>query len=304
MLWFKNAIVYQLNKDNLFDTQAITNAVNACPFVPCGNTDSMRSGWVSPFGESQDNPLVLDNNGQMLLRLKKEIKILPSSVIKQALAEKVTQQEQLFNRKLKKAEKLSLKDEVYIDLLPRAFSKYQFFWLWIDTVNKRVIVDSSSFKQAEDILALLRKEMGTLALTPYASDTPLEKTLTKWVKESLSFPPIILGDEIELKDAVEDSIVVKCKNQEINSQEIFVHIDSGKQISKLKLIDERGVSFILNRDYTLKRIKFDNAILDKNEDFLPEESDAKLEADFMLMISQLTDTFKSMQKIIEEIITV
>lgn len=304
MLWFKNAIVYQLNKDNLFDIQAITNAVNACPFVPCGNTDSMRSGWVSPFGESQDNPLVLDNNGQMLLRLKKEIKILPSSVIKQALAEKVTQQEQLFNRKLKKAEKLSLKDEVYIDLLPRAFSKYQFFWLWIDTVNKRVIVDSSSFKQAEDILALLRKEMGTLALTPYASDTPLEKTLTKWVKESLSFPPIILGDEIELKDAVEDSIVVKCKNQEINSQEIFVHIDSGKQISKLKLLDERGVSFILNRDYTLKRIKFDNAILDKNEDFLPEESNAKLEADFMLMISQLTDTFKSMQKIIEEIITV
>ncbi|MBC9131650.1 recombination-associated protein RdgC [Frischella sp. Ac13] len=304
MLWFKNAIVYQLNKDNLFDTQAITNAVNACPFVPCGNTDSMRSGWVSPFGESQDNPLVLDNNGQMLLRLKKEIKILPSSVIKQALAEKVTQQEQLFNRKLKKAEKLSLKDEVYIDLLPRAFSKYQFFWLWIDTVNKRVIVDSSSFKQAEDILALLRKEMGTLALTPYASDTPLEKTLTKWVKESLSFPPIILGDEIELKDAVEDSIVVKCKNQEINSQEIFVHIDSGKQISKLKLLDERGMSFILNRDYTLKRIKFDNAILDKNEDFLPEESNAKLEADFMLMISQLTDTFKSMQKIIEEIITV
>ncbi|MBX4134098.1 recombination-associated protein RdgC [Frischella sp. Ac48] len=304
MLWFKNAIIYQLNKDNLFDTQAITNAVNACPFVPCGNTDSMRSGWVSPFGESQDNPLVLDNNGQMLLRLKKEIKILPSSVIKQALAEKVTQQEQLFNRKLKKAEKLSLKDEVYIDLLPRAFSKYQFFWLWIDTVNKRVIVDSSSFKQAEDILALLRKEMGTLALTPYTSDTPLEKTLTKWVKESLSFPPIILGDEIELKDAVEDSIVVKCKNQEINSQEIFVHIDSGKQISKLKLLDERGVSFILNRDYTLKRIKFDNAILDKNEDFLPEESNAKLEADFMLMISQLTDTFKSMQKIIEEIITV
>ncbi len=304
MLWFKNAIVYQLNKDNLFDTQAITNAVNACPFVPCGNTDSMRSGWVSPFGESQDNPLVLDNNGQMLLRLKKEIKILPSSVIKQALAEKVTQQEQLFNRKLKKAEKLSLKDEVYIDLLPRAFSKYQFFWLWIDTVNKRVIVDSSSFKQAEDILALLRKEMGTLALTPYASDTPLEKTLTKWVKESLSFPPIILGDEIELKDAVEDSIVVKCKNQEINSQEIFVHIDSGKQISKLKLLDERGMSFILNRDYTLKRIKFDNAILDKNEDFLPEESNAKLEADFMLMISQLTDTFKSMQKIIEKIITV
>lgn len=300
MLWFRNAIIYQLNKDNLLDIQLLEKAVNACPFVPCGNTDSTRSGWISPFGDEPENPLMLNVDGQILLRLKKEIKILPASVIKQALNEKIIQQEQLLNRKLKKSEKLLLKEEIYIDLLPRAFSKYQLFWLWIDTKHKQVIVDTSSFKQAEDILALLRKEMGTLALTPYATDKPLEKTLTKWVRETLHFPPLLLGDEIELKDAIEESILVKCKNQDINSQEIFVHIDYGKQVSKLKLIDERGVSFILNRDCTLKNIKFDSTIVDKNEDFLPEEKNHKLTADFIIMTNTLFDTIEILQKTIEK----
>ena len=186
-------------------------------------------------------------------------------------------------------------------MLPRAFSKYQFVWLWIDTKQKQVIIDSSSFKQAEDILALLRKEMGSLALIPYSTEIPLEKSLTTWVKQSLHFPSILLGDEIELKDAIEENIIVKCKNQDLESQEIFVHIDSGKQVSKIKLIDESGVSFILNRDWTLKRIKFDNVILDKNEEFLPEEKNLKLDADFILMSNTLLKTFENLKNIINKL---
>lgn len=298
MLWFKNAIIYQLNKDYLLDKHIVEQAINANPFMPCGNTDSAKSGWVSPYGEHGDNPLLIDIDGQLLLRLKKEIKILPSSVVKQALADKINKQEDALGRKLKKTEKLSLKDEVFIDLLPRAFSKYQHIWLWLDTKHKRVIVDSASFKQAEDLLALLRKEMGSLALTPLSTETPLENTMTDWVRNAVVYPDIKLGDEVELKDAVEDKQIVRCKHQEIDSHEIFVHIDAGKQVSKLKLVDERGLSFILNRDYTLKRIKFEGDILDKNEDFMPEERDRKLEADFVIMTNALADTINSLIKII------
>lgn len=294
MLWFKNAIVYELNKDNFLDKNIIELAINARPFVPCGNTDSTKSGWISPYGEDPDSPLFIDINGQILLRLKKEIKILPSSVVKQALDEKVKTQEAQLNRKLKKAEKLTLKDEIFIDLLPRAFSKYQFFWLWIDTKHKRIIIDSGSFKQAEDILSLLRKEMGSLAVTPFSTEIPLEKIMTKWVREELQFPPLLLGDEIELKDALEENATVKCKNQDIASNEIFVHIDAGKQVNKVKLIDDRGVLFILNRDYTIKRIKFNATILDQNEDFVIEEKNKRLEADFIIMSNTLSETFNSL----------
>lgn len=298
MLWFKNAIVYQLNKDNLLDKQLVERAINASPFSPCGNIDSTKSGWISPYGEKSEMPLILDINGQLLLRLKKESKILPSSVIKQALSDKINKQEATLNRKLKKVEIAALKDETFIDLLPRAFSKYQSFWLWIDTRYKRVIVDASSFKQAEDILALLRKDMGALSLTPFSSETPLEKTMTKWVRNSEQHTPILLGNEIELKDSLEENQIVRCKNQEIDGDEIFVHIDAGKLVSKLHLVDERGVAFILQRDYTIKRIKFDSAILNKNEDFMPEEQDKQLEADFVIMTEALTDSINSLIKII------
>ncbi|WP_392561409.1 recombination-associated protein RdgC [Orbus sturtevantii] len=297
MLWFKNAIVYQLNKDNLLDKKIVEQAINACPFTPCGNTDSTKSGWVSPYGEHGDNSLMIDINNQLLLRLKKETKILPSSVIKQTLADKITVQENALGRQLKKTEKQSLKDEVFIDLLPRAFSKYQFFWLWIDTQAKRVIVDSASFKQAEDILALLRKEMGSLSISPLSSEIPLDKTMTEWVRDTKQYPPIQLGNEIELKDVLEDNQIVRCKNLEIDSNEVLVHIDAGKQVNKLNLIDERGVSFILNKDYTLKRIKFDSTVADKNDDFMPEEKDKKLEADFVIMTKILSDTFNALIKI-------
>ncbi|XKM13908.1 recombination-associated protein RdgC [Orbaceae bacterium ac157xtp] len=301
MLWFRNAIVYELNQDNLLDLSLLQKAVDAKPFTPCGNTDSTRSGWISPYGEQSENPLLININGNILLRLKKETKILPSPVIKQALQDKIEKQEIALNRKLKKSEKLSLKDEVYIDLLPRAFSKFQFYWLWIDTNKRRVIVDSGSFKQAEEILATLRKEMGQLSLKPFETEQPLDKLLTKWVRESLNCPPLILGEEVELSDAVEEKTTVKCKNQDLTSNEIFVHIDAGKQVNKIKLYDEQGLSFVINRDCTLKRIKFDGAILDKNEDFMPEEKDRKLEADFILMAESLSNTIDNVISISKSI---
>lgn len=296
MLWFKNAIIYQLNKDNLLEKELIDKAINASPFLPCGNTDSTKSGWISPYGENNDNPLMIDINGQLLLRLKKETKILPSTVIKQALNDKIAKQENMLGRKLKKIEQQSLKDEVFIDLLPRAFSKYHFTWLWIDTIEKRVIVDTSSFKLAEDILALLRKEMGSLAITPLSSQQPLDKIMTNWVRNGEQHSPLQLGNEIELKDLLEENQVVRCKNLEIDSPEVFIHIDAGKQVSKLHLADERGLSFILNKDYTLKRIKFDSDIIDKNDDFMPEEKDKKIEADFIIMTKGLSDSINSLIK--------
>ena len=290
MLWFKNAIIYQINKDTLLDKDAVEKAVNAALFTPCGSTDSTKSGWTSPYGEAQsDDKNIMDINGQLLLRFKKEIKILPSPVIKKALAEKIAKQEDTLGRQLKKSEKLSLKDEVLIDLLPRAFSKYQFYWLWIDTKNKRIIIDSSSFKQAEDMLALLRKELGSLALTPFSTEKPLEQIMTSWVIEKQPITSLSLGSEIELKDSAEESCVVRCKNQEVTSDEILVHINAGKLVNKLQLIDENGSSYLLNKDCTLKGIKFDSEILEQNEDFMAEEYDKKLEADFLIMNHALSD---------------
>ncbi|QYN43580.1 MULTISPECIES: recombination-associated protein RdgC [unclassified Gilliamella] len=301
MLWFKNAIIYQLNNDTLLNKDTIEKAIKSIPFTPCGNLDTIKMGWVSPYNDNNQNDFIIDMQGHFLLRLKKETKILPSPVIKQALLEKIDKQEQALSRRLTKNEKATLKDEVMIDLMPRAFSKYNHFWLWIDTVNKRIIIDTSSFKQAEDILAILRKEMGALALTPLSIEKPLEQIMTTWVKEKLNFAPFILGDQAELKDPLEGNGIISCKNQDITSDEMLIHFDSGKWITKIKIIDERGVNFIVNSDLTLKRIKFDSTILDENEDIGSDEFDKRLEADFIIMANLLSTTINDFYTVLKKI---
>jgi recombination associated protein RdgC len=302
MLWFKNAIIYQLNSDPLLNKDAIEKALKSHLFTPCGNLDTTKMGWVSPYHDNNQDDLLVDMQGHLLLRIKKETKILPAPVIKQALLEKIDKQEQALSRKLSKNEKATLKDEVMIDLMPRAFSKYNHYWLWIDTHNKRIIVDCSSFKQAEDILAILRKELGSLALTPLSIDKPLEQIMTTWVKENLNFPPFVLGDQAELKDPLEGNGIISCKNQDITSDEMRIHFDSGKWITKIKIIDERGISFIINSDLTFKRIKFDAIILDENEDIGSDEFDKKLEADFFIMANTLANTINDFYLTINKII--
>ena len=298
-IFFKNAIVYECS-----NTEVLNNISNELLqkiiFKPCGSIDTVKGGFISPV----DNPdeLMLNVQGQILLKYKTEQKILPDPVIKQAHIEKINKQEEALSRKLSKAEKATLKDEVLIELIPRAFSKYNYYWLWIDTQNKRIIVDCSSFKQAEDILAMLRKELGALELTPLSIDKPLEQIMTTWVKEKLNFPPFILGDQAELKDPLEGNGIINCKNQEITSDEMRVHFDSGKWITKLKISDERGVNYIVNSDLTFKRIKFDASILDENEDIGSEEFDKRLEADFFLMSKTLSNAINDIKHVFEQII--
>ena len=295
MIWFKNAIIYQLNNDTLLNKDTIEKAIKSTPFTPCGNLDTSKTGWVSPYNDNNNEDYIVDMQGHLLLRIKKESKILPAPVIKQALLEKIDKQEQALSRKLTKNEKATLKDEVMIDLMPRAFSKYNHYWLWIDTHNKRIIIDCSSFKQAEDILAILRKQLGALALTPLSIDTPLEQVMTTWVKEKLNFAPFLLGDQAELKDPLEGNGIISCKNQDITSDEMLIHFDSGKWITKIKIIDERGVNFSICNDYTFKKIKFDSSVLDENADFCIDEYDKKLEADFFIMANVLSKTIEDIK---------
>lgn len=301
MVWFKNAVIYQLNNDSLVNKDRVENAVKTQLYSPCSGQDNTKMGFVSPYHDSNTDDLVIDIQGHLLLRIKKETKILPSSVVKQALLNKIDKQELTLNRRLTKTEKASLKDEVMIDLLPRAFSKYNYYWFWIDTENKRVVVDCSSFKQAEDILAILRKALGTLALTPLSIDKPLEQIMTTWVKQKLDFSPLILGDEAELKDPLEGNGIIRCKNQDITSDEMLTHINLGKWVTKIKVMDERGLSFIVNSDLTFKRIKFDSIILDENEDITAEESDKRIEADFTIMAKTLSQTITEFCAVIHKI---
>ncbi|KFA58921.1 hypothetical protein A9G48_00500 [Gilliamella sp. wkB18] len=298
-MFCKNLIIYEINNIDILNN--INNELlQKITFTPCSPSDSVRGGFISPLGNSDE--LMIDIQGQMLLKYQTEQKTIPADVINRALNEKIEKQELALCRKLGKCEKSSLKDEVIIELLPRAFSKFNQFNVWINKRDKFIAITTSSFKQAEYILAILRKELGSLALTPLSIDKPLEQIMTTWAKENLNFPPFVLGDQAELKDPLEGNGIISCKNQEINSHEMLAHFDSGKWITKIRIIDDRGVSYVLDNNFVFKNIKFDQSVIDENEDASLDDKKARIKADFFLASNVLSKTITELKDVLDKII--
>ncbi|MBK5142452.1 recombination-associated protein RdgC [Budviciaceae bacterium BWR-B9] len=293
MLWFKNLMIYRLSRETHLSADEMEKQLKPLTFTPCGSQDMAKTGWVSPLG-SQSDALTHVSGNQILIVARKEEKILPSPVIKQALQAKIEQLEAEQHRKLKKTEKDALKDEVLHSLLPRAFSRFNQTSLWIDTVNGLIIVDAASAKRAEDTLALLRKSLGSLPVVPLTLESPIELTLTEWVRSGQAPTGFVLQDEAELKAILEGGGVIRCKAQELVSDEIAVHIEAGKLVTKLALEWRERIQFVIADDGSLKRIKFTETIRDQNQDIDKEDYAARFDADFTLMTGEVAQLIQEL----------
>jgi recombination associated protein RdgC len=214
-----------------------------------------KTGWVTPLGQESDQLHHAVNN-QILLVIRREEKLLPKPVISEELGIRVSRLEQDQGRRLKKTEKDSLRDEVLHSLLPRAFSKNSVVRLWINVTDGLIMVDASSAKRAEDSLALLRKTLGSLPVVPLTMETPIELTITEWVRSGNAPAGFALGDEAELKAILEDGGIGRFKKQALVSDEIHVHLEAGKVVTKLSLDWQNRVQFVLCDDGSVKRLKF------------------------------------------------
>lgn len=295
MNFFKNAIIYRISNPMSLMAQLATIEQQLLPFqfTPCGSNDMAKTGWVPATMFSQT--LKHDANGQYLLTVQRQEKILPGPVIKQELAARVAKLESEQGRKLKKTEKDSLKDEVLHSLLPRAFTKDSRTQLWIDVMNGLIIVDASSARKAEDALALLRKSLGSLPVIPLTIENPVELTMTEWVK--LGKVPgdyFAIGDAAELKAILADGGIARVKKQDLVSDEIKTHIEAGKFITKLALDWQQRVTFTLTDDAILTRLKFCDELIDQNDDIDREDVLARFDADFTLMTGELSALIKQL----------
>lgn len=294
MNFFKNAIIYRISNPMSLMAQLATIEQQLLPFqfTPCGSNDMAKTGWVPATAFSQT--LAHQANGQYLLTVQRQEKILPGPVIKQELNARIAKLESEQGRKLKKTEKDSLKDEVLQSLLPRAFTKDSRTQLWIDVMSGLIIVDASSARKAEDALALLRKSLGSLPVIPLTIENPVELTITEWVRSGNAPSGFTIGDAAELKAILADGGIAKVKKQDLVSDEIATHIEAGKVVTKLALDWQQRVTFTLTNDAMLTRLKFCDELIDQNDDIDREDVLARFDADFTLMTGELSALIKQL----------
>lgn len=280
---FKNVFTYRLSRDIAFNTEDVISGLNNHLFTPCGSQDMAKAGWTETFGDK----LVYDANGFLLMTMRREEKILPSTVIKDELAEKIAGLEAEQGRRLKKTEKDSLKDEVLHSLLPRAFTRAKNTRLLIDLKKSLVYVDASCATKAENILALLRKSLGSLPVIPLTAKNPIELTLTDWLTSGFpqGYTP---GDTAVLKAMLEDGGAIRCQKQDLETDEVRNHIDAGKVATSIALDWQNRASFRLDDDLSIKRLTFSDELNDQNDDIDREDHALRFDADFLLFTSELS----------------
>lgn len=297
MLWFKNILVYRLNKEIALSMDELEQQLASLAFTPCSSQDMTRTGWVSPMGD-RGEALIHVTGKQVMMCARKEDKILPATVIKQALQDKVEKLEGEQGRKLKKTEKATLKDEVVHTLLPRAFSKFSQTFIWLDLEKQLVIVDSGSAKRAEDNLALLRKTLGSLPVVPLNFNESVELKMTEWVRSGELPAGFTLMDEAELKAVLDEGGVIRCKKQELVSDEIATHIEAGKFVTKLSVDWEDRLQFMLCDDGSIKRIKFSETLREQNDDIDKADFAQRFDADFVLMTGELSTLIERVTEVL------
>ncbi|MDH0096334.1 recombination-associated protein RdgC [Ectopseudomonas hydrolytica] len=288
-MWFRNLLVYRLTQDIPFDADALETALASKPARPCASQELTTYGFTAPFGKGGDAPLVHVSGDFLLIGTRKEERILPGSVVRDALKEKVDEIENTQMRKVYKKERDQIKDEIVQAFLPRAFIRKSGTFAAIAPKQGLILVDSASAKKAEDLLSTLREAIGSLPVRPLSVKIAPTATLTDWLKTQKAAEGFYVLDECELRDTHEDGGVVRCKRQDLTSEEIQLHLSTGKQVTQLSLAWQDKLSFVLDEKLAIKRLRFEDVLQEQAEQDGGDDALAQQDASFILMMMTLVE---------------
>ena len=283
---FKNARLYKLDDVSAINPDEFEERLAERRFRPCGPLETATLGWAPPLGD-RTRALAHAANGCLLMCARRQERLLPSSVVGEMLDERVAEIEERESRDVGRKERRQLREDVLVQMLPRAFTRSRRVLSFIDLNVGWLVVDSGNEKGAEESVGLLRETLGSLPAQPARPERPADILMTNWVTDGAAPEGLVLGDECELRDRRDEHSVVRCRGQDLSGEEIATHLRAGKQVVKLALDWRERLAFILQEDLSLKRLRFADALLDEAVDPELEDEVARLDAEFVIMTHEL-----------------
>lgn len=261
--------------------EQIADQLAAGVLNPCGKLEPGSAGWVSPYGRSSD--VLTHIVGRcVLIRYGIEEKVLPPAVIKDAVEQRLGEAEQKTGQRPGRSEKLRLKDEVLMDLLPRAFVKPRHVDAYLDLEDGWLVVDSASRKTAEDLVALLRMNLTGIKVAAPDAKPAICRKLTHWLKEGRPPEGFMLGDECDLRDERDASATIRCRRQDLDRSDIRRHLEQGMQAFRLGLTWQDRLSFSITEELCALRVKALDQVQTQLSEVRTESAMEELDARFAL----------------------
>lgn len=173
--------------------------------------------------------------------------------------------------------------EAQKDLLPLAPEGVRRVSVVLNQERHTLLVGTASHSLVDLALGFLRQVFEGIALARYRPVKQPERVMTGWLDGSIGVPEgVLIGDECELQELVKNGAVVRCKRQDMESDEITTMLDAGKKVTRMRQAYDGKIAYTLCSDLTLRSIKLLAPALEELDATAAATDAERLDAEFAL----------------------
>jgi recombination associated protein RdgC len=300
---FKNISAFRLPADFtwLDDIGTLHDVLCQFPLREPGPLELETRGFLSPW-RSGDllSAHTTGAGGAFLVRLGQMSRLLPASVLRDAMDARVADHQAKTGRKPGKRLRNDFREAALSELLPRAFIQRRVVdAMWLPA-HRLLIIDATSDTTAEAVASALREALGSFPARPLAADASLTLLMSEWLVSNTLPDDFEFGDSAELKDPSDKTTVVRARHHDLSADEVREHARCGKQVTQLGLTYDGRISFVLDAKLKLRGISFADGILEDLDDKAAEGADADqmFEAELFLQAEELTRLFTALDGVL------
>ena len=244
---------------------------------------------MPPVGEIEaEDPLVRDVGGNLMLCVQFEEKILPATVINQHVAARVKEIEHNEDRRVRQKEKLSIKDDITVTLMPRAFTKFSKVYAYIDTHNNWLVINTTSAAKYEKLMTLLQKAFhDDLDLKSFIIEEIAPKITRSLVQDDCP-TAFEVQKKAVFQDPNQENRIIRCQHQDLYAESMVALIKDGCRVKQLSLTWQDQVSFAITDESTFLSISYEDELLESAKDIDSETKEQVFDANMMIMTKSLS----------------
>lgn len=280
-MWFRSAQIHRIASWTLSQEQLL-DALLTQHFRDPTSVELQTCGWTPPFEGGDFAHCV---NRQILLTYRSEKKLLPGSVVNQVTRAKAAELEEQQGFKPGRKQMRELKEQVTDELLPRAFGIRRDTHVWIDPVNRWLVIDTASPARADEVRHLLFKTFDITLQNVELNESPMA-VMTSWLAANEAPSGFTIDQDVELRSNMDEKAAVRYVHHPLDGADIRQHIEAGKRCTSLAMTWNDRISFVLTDAFVVKRITQLDLLKGAAD---PAESEIeKFDADMVLMTGELS----------------
>ena len=293
-MFLKNLTLYRISDRWPARPDTLEKKLAGQPLKPCGGFQMESIGWTPPRDEGE---FLYHQNHHWMPALGVEQKILPASVIRQAVEERAAKLAKKQAHPVGRKQKRDLREEVLTELMPRALSRRRITRAWVDRNNGVLAVDSSADPKAEQFMETLRRADDNLGAARLDTKRSPASAMAEWLSKGEAPGKFGIDQDLELRAPDASKATVRYSRHALQGRDIRDHLAAGKTPVRLGLTWNDRISFVLTDTLQVKRITFLDLLTredggeesdDSGAADAAEREEEKFQADFALATGELS----------------